>query len=392
MMSQVSKSRIQRGNPPSQPSPFPRGKEKGTKKLRAFSGVQPSGTLHIGNYLGAIKQFVTLQDKYDAFFCVVDLHAITVPQDPDQLRANTLEVAATYLAAGIDPKKSTIFIQSHVPAHTELGWILNTMTPLGELERMTQFKEKARGKARQRVDHAYSSLTDEDKKNFDHRGSIETAQVYEKHAIYAGLLNYPTLMAADILLYQTDLVPIGEDQLQHIELTRSLAERFNNRFGSVFKIPKPIVREETARIMGLDDPAKKMSKSAASEDNYVALTDSPEQIRRKIKTAVTDSGKEIMYDPKKKPGISNLLVIFSEFAGKPIQEIEHAYKNKTYALFKEDLAQLLVEKLTPLREGIIAWRDNSEKLVSILEEGGVRARHAAQHTLMNVKKRMGFVV
>ena len=344
---------------PSQPSPLERGNEKGAK-LRVLSGVQPSGTLHIGNYLGAIKQFVALQDEYDAFFCVVDLHAITVPQNPEQLRANTLEVAATYLAAGIDPQKSTIFIQSHVPAHAELGWILNTMTPLAELERMTQFKEKAKSR--------------------------------EREGVYAGLLNYPTLMAADILLYQTDVVPVGEDQMQHTELTRSLAERFNNRFGPVLKIPKPMVRKETARIMGLDDPTKKMSKSAASEANYVALTDLPEVIRRKIKTAVTDSGKEIMYDPDKKPGISNLLVIFSEFAGKPIQDVEHAYRDKTYALFKEDLAQLLVEKLTPLREGIIAWRDNSEKLVSILEEGGVRARHTAQHTLMDVKKRMGFVV
>src|SRR3989338_2564339 len=240
-------------------------------KTIAVSGIQASGNLHIGNYIGAIKQFVELQDKYKMFAFVADLHAITVPQNPTELRKNTLDAVAIYLACGLDPKKSTLFVQSHVQEHSEFGWILNTLTPLGELERMTQFKEKKESQT-------------------------------QKHGVLAGLLNYPTLMAADILLYKPDIVPVGEDQLQHLELTRTLARKFNAHFGQTFIEPKALIQKEGARIAGLDDSMKKMSKSA-SKNNYIALLDSEEEIRRKIKIAVTDSGSEIKYDEKTKPAI-----------------------------------------------------------------------------------------
>ena len=256
-------------------------------KQRIFSGVQPSGNLHIGNYLGAIKQFVELQKQNDAIFCIVDQHAITVPQDPQELREKTLEVAMLYLACGIDPKKSIVFVQSHVRAHTELGWMLTTLTPLGELERMTQFKEKK-----------------------------------ERTGVLAGILNYPILMAADILLYQTDLVPVGEDQRQHVEFTRMIAEKFNNRFGHTFKLPKELINKNTARIMALDNPEKKMSKSAENRNNYISILEAPDEISRKIKIAVTDSGSEIKFDPREKPAISNLLTLYREFSGKSVKEIE----------------------------------------------------------------------
>ena len=228
--------------------------------MKIFSGIQPTGNLHIGNYLGAIKQWVALQNENDAIYCVVDEHAITVPQEPDDLRRRTLEATMTLLAAGIDPEKVILFVQSHIPAHTELGWILNTITPLGELERMTQYKDK------------------------------------KSKSAYAGLFNYPVLMAADILLYQTDAVPVGEDQVQHIELARSLAERFNNRFGETFTVPKPQLKKETARIMSLAEPDKKMSKSDESDKSRINLNDSPDVIRQKIKSAVTDSGSDIQYE------------------------------------------------------------------------------------------------
>ena len=265
-----------------------------------FSGIQPSGNLHIGNYLGAIKQFVELQNTNEAIFCIVDHHAITVPQNPDELRKNILDVAKIYLACGIDQEKTTVFIQSHVSAHVELGWILNTMTPLGELYRMTQFKDKTENKK-------------------------------QKDSVLAGLLNYPTLMAADILLYNTTHVPVGDDQRQHVEFTRMIAQKFNNRFGDVFVLPQAQIQKETMRVMGLDDPAKKMSKSATSANNYIALLESPEEIRRKIKIAVTDSGKEIKYDKKSKPAISNLMDIYGAFSGMATAEIENKFKNYGYA-------------------------------------------------------------
>lgn len=327
------------------------------KKKILFSGIQPSGVLHIGNYLGAIKQWVELQESHEAFFCVVDEHAITVPQEPEELRANTLNTTMMYLAAGIDPKKSTIFVQSHVPAHAELAWILNTITPLGELERMTQFKDKKE----------------------------------KQSEVYAGLFNYPVLMAADILLYQTDVVPVGEDQKQHIELARSLTKRFNNRFGETFKIPEGFIPKETARIMGLDDPTKKMSKSAASVNNYISLLDEPDEIRRKIKIAVTDSGKEIIYEEKEKPAIANLLRIFSAFSEMPIAEIENRYRDKAYADFKADLGELLIEKLTPLQERYGKLSRDKESVLAILRAGTTRARAVAGETLHAAQEKIGFL-
>ncbi len=324
---------------------------------RIFSGVQPSGKLHIGNYIGAIKQFVELQMNHEVFYCIVDEHAITVPQDPGKLREGTLAVALTYLAAGINPKKSTIFVQSHVPAHAELGWILATLTPMGELERMTQFKEKKQ----------------------------------KQQAVYAGLFNYPTLMAADILLYQTDIVPVGKDQLQHIELTRSLAERFNNRYGQTFIVPQARLKKEAALIMSLDNPEKKMSKSDENDKSRINLCDQPDTIRAKIKVAVTDSDEEIKYDPKGKPAISNLLVIFSEFSGQAIAKLEREYAGKSYAEFKADLAEVIVEGLRPLQGKFNKLEGDEGAVKKILREGSERAEKIANQTLADVKEKIGFL-
>src|SRR3989338_2293206 len=291
----------------------------------AVSGIKASGVLHIGNYIGAIEQFVRLQSKYKMFVFIADLHAITVPQDPNELRENTLNVAALYIACGLDLKKTILFVQSHVPAHVELGWILNTLTPLGELERMTQFKDKSQDKG-----------------------------------VLAGLLNYPTLMAADILLYRPDIVPVGEDQVQHVELTRTLARKFNSRFGSTFKEPKELLRKEGARIMAIDNPTKKMSKSAGS-NNYIALTDEPDIIRKKIKTAVTDSGSE-----KK-------------------------YAGKNYGTFKSDLAELLVQKLSPIQEKYKSLLKNKKSLIKILDAGAKSANKVAEKTMAVVHQKIGLI-
>lgn len=328
------------------------------KSQKILSGVQPSGKLHIGNYLGAIKQFITLQNEHEAYFCVVDHHAITVSQYPNELREHTLAVATAYIAAGIDPEKSVIFVQSHIPAHVELGWIFNTMTPLGELERMTQFKDK-------------------------------TAKSGE---IYAGLLNYPTLMAADILLYQPTAVPVGEDQVQHIELTREIARRFNNRFGETFVIPKPLLQKTSARVMALDDPTKKMSKSASSEASYIALSDTPDQIRKKIKSSVTDSEKEIRYDMETKAGISNLLSIASEFSGTLIQELEKEFADTSYAAFKDAVAEYIVEGLRPFQERYQELEKNPDEIIKILRHGKEKAEAVANATLRDVKEKMGFLI
>lgn len=323
-------------------------------KNRIFSGIQPSGNLHIGNYLGAIKNWVKLQDEYDSIFCVVDLHAITVPQDPEELKRRTIEVAKIYLAAGIDPKKCSLFIQSHVHEHTELMWVLNTIVKIAELERMTQFKDKS-----------------------------------AKPGIDAGLLNYPILMAADILLYDTELVPVGKDQLQHIELARDLATRFNHKFGETFIIPKGYTTKESANIMGLDDPTKKMSKSASSEYNYISLTDDEETVRRKIKKAVTDSGSEIVYQ-EDKPALTNLINIYSLFSDIPVKEIEEKYKGKGYAEFKADLADVVVNFLKPFQEKMKEYSD--EKVLKILEEGAEKVRPIAKKKLDEVKKKIGFII
>jgi len=327
-------------------------------KQRILSGVQPSGKLHIGNYLGAIKQFVALQDDYDTYYCVVDEHAITVPQDPKELRENTMAIAMAYLAAGIDPDKSIIFVQSHVPAHTELGWILNTMTPLGELERMTQFKDK----------------------------------IAKAEETYAGLLNYPTLMAADILLYQASAVPVGEDQVQHIELTRSIAKRFNNRFGDTFIIPNVLLQKNSARVMALDDPTKKMSKSAASETSYIALLDTPDEIRKKVKSSTTDSEKEIRYDPKTKPGISNLLSITAEFSNKTIKELEKEFFDSSYAQFKEAVVEYIVAGLQPFQTHYKELEKNQDEVIKILHQGKQKAEAVANSTLHDAKEKMGFLL
>lgn len=324
-------------------------------KKRIFSGIQPSGNLHLGNYLGAIKNWVELQDKYDPIFCVVDLHAITVPQKPKELRQKTIEVAKTYLAAGIDPEKSTIFVQSRVPEHTELAWILNTITKLPELERMTQFKDKS--------------------------------QQHDQN-INAGLFNYPVLMAADILLYDTNVVPVGEDQVQHIEIARTLARRFNQMFGETFTVPEPYVVQEGMRIMGLDDPTKKMSKSAESAFNYISLTDDPDTVREKIKKAVTDSEKEIRYLDDK-PAIKNLINIFSLLDNIKPKEIEDIYRDKRYSEFKTDLAETIVGFLEPFQEKYNAIEDN--EVLKILEEGRLKAKELAEKKMEDVREKMGLL-
>ncbi len=322
--------------------------------MRIFSGVQPTGNLHIGNYFGAIKQWIDFQNDNDCFFCIVDLHAITAPYDQEKLPNLILEKAIVYLAAGLDPEKVTIFVQSSVKEHTELAWLLNTITPLGELYRMTQYKEKS------------------EKKNEN-----------------AGLLNYPVLMAADILLYDAELVPVGEDQKQHVELARDIARRFNNRFGETFLLPKEKTVKDGARIMSITDPLKKMSKSDANKNSSILLFDSPEEIRKKIKSAVTDTYKTIKYDKVKRPGISNLLAIYALLQESDIKKVEKEMQGKTYKAFKEELTELLIEKLEPFRR-------KREELVSrevyvreILKQGEKKARSIAESKMSEVRRKMG---
>ncbi|MFA6423539.1 MAG: tryptophan--tRNA ligase [Patescibacteria group bacterium] len=323
---------------------------------RIFSGIQPSGNIHIGNYLGAIKQWIKLQNEVEElFFCVVDLHTITVPQDPAMLRKKILEVAAIYLASGIDSSKSSIFIQSKVPAHSELSWILSCQTYMGELNRMTQFKEKSKDST---------------------------------SGVSAGLFNYPVLMAADILLYGTTHVPVGEDQVQHVELTRDIAQRFNNKYGQTFSIPELVIKKENSRIMSLDDPAKKMSKSSEITASYIALTDDAETIRQKIKRAVTDSGTEIKAGPDKL-AINNLLNIFSGVTDKTVAEIESEFVGKGYGEFKEALAEAVVNFLEPIQYKYFEFMKDEEKLISILEEGAKKVTPIAQKTLDEVKSKIG---
>ncbi len=319
-----------------------------------FSGIQPSGNLHIGNYLGAILQWVELQDQYNCIFCVVDYHAITVKQDPKNLAKKILDVVKIYLASGINPQKSVIFQQSDVSAHTELTWILNCVARLADLNKMTQFKDKAGRKQ-------------------------ETVSV--------GLYDYPILMASDILLYNTDLVPVGEDQQQHVELCRTLARRFNNNFTETFKIPEVKIKKESARIMGLDDPTKKMSKSASNPANYIALTDEPKIAKKKIMRAITDSGKEIIFDQNKKPAISNLLTIYSLLSGKNIKALETQYKNKGYGDFKNGLAEVIAEFLTKFQKKFNSFSDDEVK--EILKAGAEKVKPIAEETLKKVKEKIG---
>ena len=325
-------------------------------KQRIFSGIQPSGNLHLGNYLGAISQWLTLQDEYEAFFCVVDLHAITVPQDPAELRRKTLEIAKIYLASGIDPMKSTLFVQSHVQAHTELGWILNTIARFSDLEKMTQFKDKS----------AKS----------------------EKETVGIGLFDYPVLMAGDILLYDTNVVPVGKDQMQHVELTRTLGRRFNERFGETFVIPEGRVSKEGQVIMALDDPTKKMSKSAESEYNYIALSDDAETVRKKIRKAVTDSGSEIVYADNK-PALKNLINIYSLLSHKTTADIEAMYVGSGYGDFKTDLAEVIVSFLTPFQERLHHISD--EEALSILKAGAEKAKGIAEAKMKQVRERVGLL-
>ena len=325
--------------------------------MRIFSGIQPTGAIHIGNYLGAIRQWVELQKENECLFCIVDLHAITIPYQPEELKKNILDTAICYLAAGINPEKSILFIQSEIKEHTELAWLLNTITPIGDLLRMTQYKEKA--------------------KQF-------------KGKIWAGLLNYPILMAADILLYQTELVPVGKDQQQHVELAREIARRFNQKFGKVFKEPVVQIPKIGAKIMALNNPKKKMSKSLGP-DCYISLFDAPEIIEKKIMTAVTDAGKEIRYDVKRKPGISNLLTIYNLFSGKPVKNLEKKFKGKGYAEFKKSLVLLLVNSLESFRRKRKELLTREVYLREILNQGAKKARVIAQSTLQEVKNKMGLI-
>ncbi len=326
-------------------------------KSRIFSGIQPSGNLHLGNYLGAIKSWVEMQNNYKSIFCIVDLHAITVPQKPDELNKRILEVAKIYLASGIDPQKSTIFIQSHIKEHAELAWLLNTITKIPELEKMTQFKDKSAKEGK------------------------ESAGV--------GLFDYPVLMAADILLYDTEIVPVGEDQLQHIELTRTLARRFNKKFGETFIVPKSFVRQETMRIMSLDNPAKKMSKSATSENSYISLLDTPEIIEKKIKKAVTDSENTITYSDER-PALKNLINIYSALSNKKPLEIEKEYKNKGYADFKSGLTKVVLDFIIPFQERYNNLDDN--EVLNILKENAQKIQPLAEKKIFDVRKKMGFVL
>ena len=347
------------------------------KKI-AFSGIQPTGIIHIGNYLGAIKNWVEIQEQFASLFCIVDLHAITVKQDPKKLSENTYKTIATILAAGIDPKKSTIFIQSHIHEHCELAWILNTITHMGELSRMTQFKEKAYG----------ISLMANSKRG--NKNDMQYAISDKQNSVGVGLFDYPVLMAADILLYNTDIVPVGEDQKQHVELARDLAQRFNNTYRQTFVVPEPIIRKEGARIMGLDNPNKKMSKSAESEYNYIALTDDADTIRRKISKAVTDSSSDIKFDPKRL-GLCNLLNIYSLMKEVSPPSLEKKYIGKGYGDFKKDLAELLVGKLKPFQTKYNKLITDKKYLMDVIKDGAKSARPIAAKTLKDVKEKIGLI-
>ncbi len=324
-------------------------------KKRAFSGIQPTGDTHIGNYLAAIKRWVASQAEFDNIFCIVDLHAITVPQEPETLKAKIREVTGLLFAAGIDPKLSTVFVQSHIGAHAELTWILNCFIPMGWMQRMTQFKEKSQEL---------------------------------KEQVSLGLFDYPALMAADILLYETDVVPVGEDQKQHVELARDVAQRFNSIYGKTFKVPKALIPETGARIMGLDDPTKKMSKSETSSGHAINLLDSPDAIRSKVMRATTDSLREVCFD-ENRPGIYNLLVIYEAFTGLSRPDIEARFEGKGYADFKQELGEVIVEGLRPLQSRYQELTAEPTYIDSLLAEGASRARPLAEKTLTNAKNKVG---
>ena len=330
------------------------------RRPRVLSGIQPTAdSFHLGNYLGALRQWVPLQDAHDAFYFIPDLHAITVAQDPKQLRARTRLAAAQLLAIGIDPERSTLFVQSHVPEHAELAWVLNTLTGFGEAARMTQFKDKSA------------------------RDGNERASV--------GLFTYPMLMAADILLYRAALVPVGEDQRQHLELTRTLAERFNSRFGKTFVVPEPMIVEEYAKVYDLQDPTAKMSKSGDNPRGLINLLDAPKTSAKRIRSAVTDTDAEIRFDREAKPGVSNLLTINSALSGRPIAALEESFAGRGYGDLKVDTAEVLTEFVTPLRERVDAYLGDPAELDRILAVGAGRAREIAAGTLAQVYDRIGFL-
>ena len=323
---------------------------------RVLSGIQPTGVPHLGNYLGAIRNWVEEQDRYDSFFCVVDQHAITVPYSPDELRQNVRSLVGVLVACGIDPERSALFVQSHVPEHTELAWLLTCGTPMGWLSRMTQFKDKAEG---------------------------------QLESVGTGLFTYPVLMAADILLYDTAIVPVGDDQKQHVELARDIAGSFNHRFGDVFTIPEPVIRQLGARVMGLDDPTKKMSKSQDGQFHAIDLLDDPKKILKKFNRAVTDSQTSIVFD-ETRPGVTNLLTIHQALSGQTRQQIESHFAGKGYGDLKKELADLLTEALAPIQQRYAELTEDPQTLDRILAAGAERAREVAGLTMSRVRQAMGF--
>jgi tryptophanyl-tRNA synthetase len=327
-----------------------------TQKKRIFSGMQPTGFLTLGNYLGAMRNWVALQDEYDCVYSVVDLHSLTVRNEAKDLRQRRLSLLAQYIACGLDPEKNILFMQSHVSAHAELCWILSCYTYMGELSRMTQFKEKA---------------------------------AKQQDNINAGLFTYPILMAADILLYQTDLVPVGEDQKQHLELSRDIAERFNGIYGNVFKVPEPYIPKVGARIMSLQDPGSKMSKSDENANSYILLLDPPETIMRKFKRAVTDSEAVIRYDVKNKPGVSNLMSIYSSVTGKTLEQIENEFEGKGYGDFKTAVGEAVVETLRPIQEEYNKLMESKDYLQDLMKKGAEAAGRIAGKTLSKVYRKIG---
>jgi len=327
---------------------------------RVLSGIQPTAdSYHLGNYLGALRHWVALQATHDAFYCVVDLHAITAGHEPEQLRRRTRVSAAQLLALGIDPERSTLFVQSHVPEHPQLAWVLSCITGFGEASRMTQFKDKS---AKQGAE----------------RSSV-------------GLFTYPVLQAADILLYQADAVPVGEDQRQHLELTRDLAQRFNTRYGRTFTVPEPHIVKDTAKITDLQDPTAKMSKSTSSPNGVIELLEDPARASKKIRSAVTDTGREIVYDAEHKPGVSNLLTIYSALSGSSIPELETRYQGKGYGDLKKDLGEVLAEFITPIQQRTQEYLDSPDELDKILFAGAEKARSVASATLADAYQRIGFL-
>jgi tryptophanyl-tRNA synthetase len=333
---------------------------KSTRKPRLLSGMQPTqDSLHLGNYLGALVSWVRMQETHDAFYTVVDLHALTVEVAPAMLRERTRCTAAQYLAAGVDPARSTVFVQSHIGEHAQLAWVLSCLTGFGEASRMTQFKDKS-----------------------GRHGSEGTT---------VGLFTYPVLMAADILLYDADQVPVGEDQRQHLELTRVLAGRFNNRYGQTFTVPEPHILKATAKIQDLQNPTSKMSKSAVSQSGVINLLQDPKTIAKRIKSAVTDAGREVRFDEARKPGVSNLLSIFSALSGQSIEALEAAYDGKGYGDLKKDVAEIVVDTATPYRDRTLALLADPAELDRILAEGAERARDVASATLARVYDRVGFL-